>query len=149
MPVIAGAAVCVLALAIQSPRADHHYPVRYVVDGDTLDVAGVGRVRLLGVDAPELGRGFDTAAPLAREARVRLASLVTGRFVRLELEGGRGDGHGRVLAYVIRDDGLFVNAELLRAGLARISARFHLRRLDELRQAEGEARCARRGMWRE
>ena len=35
--------------------------VRAVLDGDTIDVATFGRVRLLGIDAPEIGRGFDTA----------------------------------------------------------------------------------------
>src|ERR1043166_7232379 len=33
--------------------------VTSVFDGDTVDVAGIGHVRLLGIDAPELGRGFD------------------------------------------------------------------------------------------
>ena len=42
--------------------------VRYVVDGDTIDVVSFGRVRLLGIDAPELGRGYDTSAPFGREA---------------------------------------------------------------------------------
>jgi micrococcal nuclease len=149
MHLIPAASLCVLTLVIQSPRWDQHHAVRYAVDGDTLEVAGVGRVRLLGIDAPELGRGFDTAAPLAREARERLATLVARRFVRLELDGERRDGRGRVLAYVIRDDGLFVNAELLRAGFARISARRQLRRLDELRRAEEEARSEHRGMWRD
>ena len=37
--------------------------VRSVIDGDTIDVATFGRVRLLGIDAPELGRGYDTSAP--------------------------------------------------------------------------------------
>jgi len=49
--------------------------VRYVIDGDTIEVATVGRVRLLGIDAPEIGRGFDTPAPYGREARARLDKL--------------------------------------------------------------------------
>src|SRR5262249_36611193 len=54
--------------------------VRAVFDGDTIDVAGYGHVRLLGIDAPEIGRGFDTAAPFGREARDRLAGLVLHRW---------------------------------------------------------------------
>ena len=54
--------------------------VRSVIDGDTIDVATVGRVRLLGIDAPEIGRGFDTSAPFAREARDRLTQLVLHRW---------------------------------------------------------------------
>ena len=40
--------------------------VRAVIDGDTIDVTTFGRVRLLGIDAPEIGRGFDSSAPFGR-----------------------------------------------------------------------------------
>ena len=76
--------------------------VRAVIDGDTIDVATFGRVRLLGIDAPELGRGFDTPAPFAQEARERLKALVLKRWVRLEREGPALDVYNRHLAYVIR-----------------------------------------------
>jgi len=121
--------------------------VRAVVDGDTIDVATIGRVRLLGIDAPEIGRGFDTSAPFAREARARLTSLILHRWVRLEQEGDRLDVYNRRLAYVLTEDGVFVNAALVREGLARITARLPLSRLDELRRAEAEAQTFRRGMW--
>jgi len=121
--------------------------VRAVIDGDTIDVATVGRVRLLGIDAPELGRGFDTAAPFGREARERLTSLVLNRWVRLEQEGSAVDIYNRHLAYVITGDNQCINAVLLREGLARVSARQPLTRLAELQHAEAEAQSARRGMW--
>src|SRR5947208_16509269 len=87
--------------------------VRAVVGADTIDVARLGRVRLLGIDAPEIGRGFDTAAPFGREARDRLTTLVLHRWVRLEQEAPLLDTYNRRLAYVLREDGLFVNAELV------------------------------------
>jgi endonuclease YncB( thermonuclease family) len=121
--------------------------VRAVFDGDTIDVAGVGRVRLLGIDAPEIGRGFDTSAPFGLEARERLRSLVLHRWVRLEQEGDRLDAYNRHLAYVVREDGVFINAAMVREGLARVSARVPLTRLDELKRAEAEAQSFRRGMW--
>jgi endonuclease YncB( thermonuclease family) len=121
--------------------------VRAVIDGDTIDVARYGRVRLLGIDAPEVSRGFDTAAPFATEARERLASLVLHRWVRLEQDVVTRDAYDRHLAYVIREDGVFVNAALVRDGLARVSARVALVRLGELQRAEAEAQAFRRGMW--
>ena len=121
--------------------------VRSVIDGDTIDVATVGRVRLLGIDAPEIGRGFDTSAPFAREARERLTQLVLHRWVRLEQEGATRDIYNRHLAYVMTEDGLCVNAALVRDGLARVSARLPLTRLTELQRAEADARAFRRGMW--
>jgi micrococcal nuclease len=122
--------------------------VRFVFDGDTIDVATVGRVRLLGIDAPEIGRGLDTPAPFGREARARLSALVLHRWVRLEYEGATTDAYRRRLAYVMTEDGQFVNAVLVSEGLARVSARAPLARLRELQRAEAAAQASRRGMWR-
>ena len=121
--------------------------VRAVIDGDTIDVTTFGRVRLLGIDAPEIGRGFDTSAPFSREARYRLISLVLHRWIRLEQEGTLLDAYNRHLAYVMREDGVFVNAALVGDGLARVSARVPLSRLPELEKAEAQAKAFRRGMW--
>jgi len=142
-------AVAVFQTLPLNARATRSDPllVRAVVDGDTIDVATLGRVRLLGIDAPEIGRGFDTSAPFAREARDRLSALVLHRWVRLEQEGAAFDVYDRRLAYVLTEDGTFVNAALVREGLARVSARAPLARLPELQRAEAEAQAFRRGMW--
>lgn len=138
-----------IAAAASAPQVHRTDPVlvRAVFDGDTIDVSSYGRVRLLGIDAPEVSHGLDSSAPFGPEARERLASLVLHRWVRLELEGARRDVYNRHLAYVLREDGLFVNAELVRQGLARVSARLPLSRLAELTRAQSEAQSARRGMW--
>src|SRR5262249_32837957 len=134
------------AVATAAKRSDPML-VRAVLDGDTIDVAGIGRVRLLGIDAPEIGRGFDTAAPFARAARDKLAELVLHRWVRLEIDGDRVDSYKRHLAYVVREDGVCVNTVLVREGLARVVARTPIARLDELKRAEAEARTLRKGIW--
>jgi len=121
--------------------------VRAVLDGDTIDVESVGRVRLLGIDAPETAHGVATAAPFAQEAKTRLTALVWHRWVRLVRDVETVDVYNRALAYVTTDDGQFVNAVLVREGLARVSAETPIRRLDELKQAEREAQLFRRGIW--
>jgi endonuclease YncB( thermonuclease family) len=146
LPSVAAAAMAAIQLLSPITRSDPVL-VRTVIDGDTIDVGSVGRVRLLGIDAPELGRGFDTSAPFGQEARARLTSLLLHRWVRLEQEGARLDVYDRHLAYVVREDGVFVNAVLVREGLARVSARAPLSRLSELKGAEAEAQNFRRGMW--
>jgi micrococcal nuclease len=149
LPTLLAATVIAIPTSSVVPKIQRSGPVLVtrVIDGDTIDVSTVGRVRLLGIDAPEIGRGFDTSAPFGREARDRLASLVFHRWVRLEREGPAVDSYNRHLAYVVREDGVFVNAALVRDGLARVTARLPLARLDELKGAEAEARRARRGMW--
>jgi endonuclease YncB( thermonuclease family) len=121
--------------------------VRAVVDGNTIDVVSVGRVRLLGIDAPKLGRGGNTAAPFATEARDRLTALVLHRWIRLEREGQALDAHSRRVAYVLTEDGVFINAVLVREGLARLSARVPPTHFVELQRAEADAQAYRRGMW--
>ena len=109
--------------------------VRKVPTGDSIEVTGVGRVRLLGV-----------AEPFGREATDRLASLVLHRWVRLEYDPSRRAATNRQ-AYVLREDGVFVNAAIVRDGLARVNARHPLARLPELLAAERDAQRFHRGMW--
>lgn len=115
-------------------------PVRAVPDGRTIQVATYGRVRLLGLAAPEEGK-------IGADAREVLAALVLHRWVHLEQEGERIEAFNRHLAYVVRDDGLFVNAELVRRGVARVATSGGAGRLAELTRAEAEARSLRRGLW--
>ena len=149
LPIVAAAAIATVQTSSFTARVTRSESVlvRSVIDGDTIDVATVGRVRLLGIDAPEIGRGYDTSAPFGRESRARLTQLLLHRWVRLELEGPALDVYSRHLAYVITEDGVCVNATLVREGLARVSARLPLTRLQELQRAEAEAQAFRRGMW--
>lgn len=69
--------------------------VDHVVDGDTVDVAGVGRIRVIGIDTPERGAcGFESATQA-------MTVLVLGREVSL-VPGARDDAdrYGRLLRYV-------------------------------------------------
>jgi endonuclease YncB( thermonuclease family) len=83
-----------------------------VIDGDTIEVDGVGRVRLVGVDTPEIGDcGYD-------EARDQLAALVLGESVQLVPAGGDDrDRYDRLLRYV-DVDGTDAGLLLIEEGLA-------------------------------
>ena len=113
-----------------------------VVDGDTLDVAGV-RVRLHGIDAPESAQRCRASGRYwlcGREATRALASRIGGRPVACE-ERDR-DGYGRVVA-VCAVDGLDLNEWMTAGGWA-----FAYRRYSgDYVAAESRARAARRGIW--
>jgi micrococcal nuclease len=138
-----------VGVAPMSPsiRRSESLLVRAVISGDTIDVVTVGRVRLLGIRAPAIERRLDGAAPLGGQARDRLAALVLNHWVRLERESRDGVGASWRTAYVMREDGVFVNAVMVREGLARVVAQFPLARLQELRDAEREAQSLRHGIW--
>src|SRR5919197_825984 len=97
--------------------------VTRVVDGDTVKVLIGGRedtVRYIGMDTPETHKPGTPVQCFGRAASADNARLVAGRRVRLRFDVERRDRYGRLLAYVYRlPDGLFVNAELVRAGYAR------------------------------
>ncbi|SCM57084.1 Thermonuclease {ECO:0000313/EMBL:AAB85000,1} [Methanothermobacter wolfeii] len=86
----------------------------HVVDGDTIDVEGVGRIRFVGVNTPERGQ------PGYREAKDFVKSRCLGRTVQLDIDDAkRHDRYGRVLA-VVYVDGVNLNRELLRRGYAEV-----------------------------
>jgi endonuclease YncB( thermonuclease family) len=122
--------------------------VTAVPDGRTIQVAAIGRVQLLGIELPEIDRSRATRPTRTHDARDRLAKLVLHRWVRLEEESGKSaDGRGHRRAYVITEDGQFVNAILVREGLVRVNPRVPLSRLPELNRAQDDAKGARRGIW--
>lgn len=122
--------------------------VAQVIDGDTIVLTEGRHVRLIGVNAPELGRDGTPDRPLARAARARLLELLRDRRVELMLDDERRDHYGRWLAHLARPDGRSVQEILLREGFAfAIAAPPNLKKLDSYLAAEREARAARRGVW--
>jgi len=121
--------------------------VERVVDGDTIIVEGVGRVRLIGVDTPETVHPNRPVEFFGKEASAFTKRLLEGKRVRLEYDQERQDRYGRTLAYVYLDDGTFVNAEIIRRGYGHAYPRFPFRHMEAFRQFEREARDNRRGLW--
>jgi micrococcal nuclease len=125
------------------------YVVR-AVDGDTIEVRLDGRVedvRLIGIDTPET---VDPDKPVQcfgpRASRFE-HGRVEHRRVRLVFGVERRDVYGRLLAYVYLGP-LFVNAELLRRGLARtLAIAPNTRFASRFRTLELEAARAGRGLW--
>lgn len=121
-----------------------------IVDGDTLLLDDGREVRLVGLQAPKLplGRPNFDPWPLADKAKAALGEITLGRQVTLAYGGRRIDRHGRALAHLFRDEGLWVQAEMLRRGLARVYSFADNRTLvDRLLQIERVARAERRGIW--
>src|SRR5207237_786642 len=114
--------------APEIPDASHVYPeiaellptpkdlepggkVKKIVDGDTIWLEDGQKIRFIGINTPETGE------PMASNAKHFLAELLTGKTVQLLSDVERTDQYKRRLAYVFVD-GRFVNAEIIRRGLA-------------------------------
>lgn len=154
------ALLLLLALAGGAAAAERRGTVTWVVDGDTLEVAGVGRVRLLGIDTPEkesaerdrsfrkLGASARNLRQISREAlRFNIANA-KGKAVTLNLDREERDRHGRLLAYVVLPDGRMLNRLLLEQGYAAVYRRFDFRLKEEFLAAEAGAKQRGVGLWK-
>ena len=99
---------------------DQTATVRYVYDGDTLRLQDGRKIRLIGINTPELARDNKPAEAFAIDARNALKTLLNNDdTVHLRFGQETKDHYGRVLAHVFLSDGLNVQAELLKQGYAR------------------------------
>lgn len=124
-----------------SPSAE----VVQVIDGDTIEVrlpdGTLERVRLIGIDAPEVNE------PGSEEASARLAELVEGAQIRMEADVSDRDRFDRLLRYVMVGDA-FVNEILVREGLAAaVQYPPDTGRAETLEAAEALARGNQSGLW--
>jgi micrococcal nuclease len=118
-----------------------------VLDGDTIIIDGGQKVRYAGLDTPESHHPDKLPEDCGQEAFEANRRLVAGKMVRLEFDERRRDKYGRLLAYVYVDS-LFVNAELIRQGYAKVTTyRDNQRHHNDFTRLQRDAIAARRGMW--
>jgi micrococcal nuclease len=142
MPLVA-ILLCLLSASALAADADTFTArVVSVHDGDTITALADGnrqvKVRLAGIDAPELGQPFGQAA------KRHLSGLTFGKTV--EIEADEKDRWGRTLGSV-KVDGKPAAEAMVSEGLA-----WHYTRFNDdqrLAKAEKEARRARRGLWQD
>jgi micrococcal nuclease len=132
-------------------RGFHQQTIRieHVVDGDTVVIKSGGkdlRVRLIGVDAPELASNDHWADRAKRYLTARTA----GKDVVLRLESTETrDRYGRLLAYLYTPEGENLNESLIRDGQAYADRRHPHSFRPQFEAAENEARRAKRGLWKD
>jgi endonuclease YncB( thermonuclease family) len=118
-----------------------------VEDGDSITLENGRRVRYLGIDSPERG-GPGKGEYLAEEAHRLNRQMVRGQEVRLEYEAERLDRYQRLLARVYLKNGLWVNGEMVKKGLAHVRYQApNTEKFEELLRVQREAMDDRRGIW--
>ncbi|WP_245957983.1 thermonuclease family protein [Marinomonas piezotolerans] len=121
--------------------------VSKVIDGDTIHLTDGRKVRLIGVDTPELDHRDGNHDDFAVEARMMLKKLA-GQVVYWQVGLEPEDRYGRKLYYLFTKDRVSISSELLSAGLGyRVAIPPNLNYQSCFDQAELEARHAMRGLW--
>jgi micrococcal nuclease len=136
--------------------------VKRVVDGDTLQLESGEKVRLIGIDTPEMhesnklhrdarqsGQDLKAIIALGREAYAFTEKLAEGKRVKLEFDAEKYDKYNRLLAYVYLTDGIFINAKIVEEGYASLlTIPPNVRYADLFLKLYRQAREERRGLWK-
>ncbi|MCP3926916.1 MAG: hypothetical protein GY714_30530 [Desulfobacterales bacterium] len=94
------------------------FKVKWVNDGDTIILTNKKKIRYIGINTPEVDHGNIKSEPFAHVAKKANVNMVMKSFINLKYDFEKKDRYGRILAYVFLKDGNFVNAELIKKGLA-------------------------------
>ncbi len=141
--ILGGALGVYAAKRWNGPRDASIGGIAYVLDGDTISIAG-RHIRLVDIDAPELHQNCEDARgaswPCGQAAARALRGYLRGREVSCRAQAY--DQYHRALAVCALPDGTDVNAWIVQQGLAVTSGFAKV-----YGTQEREARTAKRGLW--
>lgn len=139
---------------VTESQLEDMYVVSRVVDGDTIEVTKNGvkeKVRLIGVNTPETVDPRKKVECFGKEASAYTKEILTGKQVKLVTDDTQTkyDKYGRLLAYMYRDDGLFVNVDLIAKGYA-YEYTYHVPYLfqKEFKTVQASAEASQKGLWK-
>lgn len=136
-----------------SNQKNGFYKVVKVIDGDTIvvDIGGKNEtVRLIGIDAPEIGGGSSKQKCFGKESEELAKKILSGVSVYLETDASQNDRdkYNRLLRYAIMENGNNFNKQMISSGLAReYTYKTPYKYQKEFKNAENEARNAKKGLW--
>lgn len=139
------------------------YKVWRIYSADIFRLAEDEKLVLAGIDAPQYflnrkaydevrfrGISFKLNKWAGKRAHEFSRKLAQGKNIRIELieENGGRDSRKRMVGYAFLEDGTFINAELVKAGFARVVARQGQGKYQEtFKKLQEEAKQAKRGLW--
>ncbi|MDQ6961569.1 MAG: thermonuclease family protein [Mariprofundaceae bacterium] len=119
-----------------------------VFDGDTFKTKTGERVRLLGMNTPEVAHRDSPAQPFGDIASRLLKKMIDGQSVRLVTDKEKKDRYGRTLAHVYLKDNTWINGEIVKQGMAHVyTFAPNFKHAKELNQLEQQARKKDLGIW--
>lgn len=137
-------ALCLLDSALEVETVQ----INAVFDGDTVRLVDGRKVRLVGINTPEVAHGGKAAEPLAQEAKQQLEVLLKKTPIRLLQGTDTHDQYGRVLGHLFDRDGNSIIADLLQQGMGfQVAIVPNLRFVDCYAQAQQQARKQSVGVW--
>jgi micrococcal nuclease len=136
---------------VATAPTDFHKVTR-LLRADTLDVEGIGPVRLIGIETPDGKSPKEIYSKFGQNALSFTEKAALNQDVRLEFDPANTarnnkDESGQTLAYVYTRDGTLLNSELLREGLAFVRSLDEFKLSSDFRAMERDAMQGLRGVW--
>ena len=127
----------------------HLQRVKKVYDGDTIILENDQRVRLLGINTPEIESRHRADEPGGKAAKTWLTEQIRDQKIYLEFDLEKRDKYKRLLAHVFLNDGTHINLELIKNGLAFVSIiPPNLRYANKFSRAQKQAEQNKIGLWK-
>jgi micrococcal nuclease len=136
---------------VEMPPTDFHKVTR-LLRADTLEVEGIGLVRMIGIETPDGKTPKEIYGKFGQNAVSFVEKTALKQDVRLEFDPANTarahkDDSGQILAYVYTRDGTLLNNELLREGLAFMHPLEEFKMSSDFRAVERDAMQSQRGVW--
>lgn len=136
--------------AASDSQSTEFHRVTRIIRADTIDVEGIGSVRMLGIETPDGKAPKEIYAAHGLRALSFVEKRLLGQDVRIELDATTGrskDDSGQTLGYVYARDGSLINGEMVKQGLALVRGAEQFRMANEFRGLEREAMQSMQGVW--
>lgn len=135
-------------IRLPTPIQRSLHQVTKVLDGDTIVLKKGERVRLLGINAPEIESRYRDGEPGGMAAKEWLQKKLQGRNVSLEYDRQKQDHYERLLAHLHLSNGEHLNLMLVEKGLAMVNLLPpNLRYADAMIRAQQRAEKQKLGIW--
>jgi len=109
------------AYKTSTAKSKRYFAIKAIYDGDTVQLSDGRKIRLLGINTPEIAHRNNRAEAGGNAAKQWLVKALANKKVRLELGVEKQDKYKRYLAHLFTEEGLHINLELVRLGFASIS----------------------------
>jgi micrococcal nuclease len=127
-----------------------YHKVDRVYDGDTVKLEDGRKIRLLGINTPEVQHRNQATEAGGETAKRWLTDKLKTQKVRLVTDVEQTDKYKRTLAYIITENKELINVQLVELGLAAVNIYPpNLLYVNELVEAGKHAEQARRGIWQQ
>jgi len=132
----------------QQSKHISYYKLKAVYDGDTVQLADGRKIRLAGINTPEIARRNNPEQEGGDAAKKWLIQALAGSKVRLEFSEQKRDRYKRYLAHLFTKEGVHINLELVKRGFASVNI-FppNLAYVDDLLAASNSAEIKQIGIW--